>query len=291
MRRPSRPERQTTRYTPAPMRGILAFVAASIACAIGAQAQAPQSPAAEPAAIPRYEVEVIVFAHRDFDPTEERFEQAPNGFDTGATLREAPLFDETTSAPPAIPAAPPTALPQPPPEPSPLELAAAERAEALRVRPLRPEELKLVTEYRKLRALSAYHPLVHVGWVQPGLPEADSTPVDLGTFGVINPRGTVRVHLARFLHITLDLTYQGTESATAATARDGGSAANEGSNLRPTGSGDGLDEIALAPEYRLTTTRSARSTELHYFDHPAFGVLVRVTPVPMQDGSGRRPAA
>jgi len=99
-------------------------------------------------------------------------------------------------------------------------------------------------------------------------------PVDLGTFGVINPRGTVRVHLARFLHITLDLTYQGTGSTNAAT-----------------GAGDGLDEIALAPEYRLTTTRSARSTELHYFDHPAFGVLVRITPVTTQDGSGRRPAA
>lgn len=251
------------------MRGILAFVAAAIACTIGAQAQAPQNFAAEPP-IPRYEVEVIVFAHRDFDPTEERFEPAPSGFGATATLREAPIYDETTFAP----ATPPTPLAQPPLEPSPLDLAAAERAEALQVRPLRPEELKLTTEYRKLRAISAYQPLVHVGWVQPGLPEADSMPVDLGTFGVINPRGTVRVHLARFLHITLDLTYQGTGSAIAAT-----------------GAGDGLDEIALAPEYRLKTTRSARSTELHYFDHPAFGVLVRVTPVPTQDGSGRRPAA
>jgi peptidoglycan-binding protein CsiV len=255
------------------MRGILAFVAAASAWLLGAQAQAPQSFAAEPP-IPRYEVEVIVFAHRDFDPTEERFDQAPNGFGPTATLREAPYFDETAFAPPAIPATPPTPLAPQPHEPSPLELAAAARAEALSVRPLRPEELKLGTEYRKLRAISAYQPLVHVGWVQPGLPEADSTAIDLGTLGVLNPRGTVRVHLARFLHITLDLTYQSTGSATAATTAS-----------------DGLDEIALAPRYRLKTTRSARSTELHYFDHPAFGVLVRVTPVPTQDGSGRRPAA
>src|SRR5688572_4241361 len=192
MRRQSQPERPATRYTPAPMRGILTFVAASIACAIGAQAQTPQTPAAGPALPPRYEVEVIVFAHRDFDATEERFEQSPNGFGTTAALREAPVFDATTFAPPAIP--------QPP-----LDPAAAERAEALRVRPLRPEELKLGTEYRKIRAISAYQPLVHVGWVQPGLPEADSAPIDIGTLGVINPRGTVRVHLTRFLHITLDL--------------------------------------------------------------------------------------
>ena len=265
MRRPSRPERVATRYTPAPMRRILAFVAASIVGAIGAQAQAPQAPAAEPALPQRYEVEVIVFAHRDFDPTEERFEQTANDFGTTATLREPPVFDATTFAPPSIP---PTPLVEPP-----LDPAAAARAEALQIRPLRPEELKLGTEYRKLRAISAYQPLVHVGWVQPGLAEADSKPIDLGTLGVLNPRGTVRVHLARFLHITLDLTYQGASSAAAA------------------GVGDGLDEIVLAPQYRLTTTRSARSNELHYFDHPAFGVLVRITPVPTQDGSGRRPAA
>ena len=215
--------------------------------------------------MPRYEVEVIVFAHRDFDPAEESFEHTPTGFGSTATLREAPVFDETTFATPAIP---PTPLDLPPVDP-----AAAERAAALQVRPLRPEELKLGTEYRKLRAISAYQPLVHVGWVQPGLPETDSKPIDLGTFGVLNPSGTVRVHLARYLHITLDLTYQGTGTAGPAVA------------------GDGLDEIVLAPEYRLKTTRSARSNELHYFDHPAFGVLVRITPVPTQDGSGRRPAA
>jgi len=243
------------------MRRILAFVAASIAGAIGAQAQAP-----EPALPNRYEVEVIVFAHRDFDATEERFAQTANGFDATAALREAPVLDETTFAAPL--AIPPLPLEQPPVDP-----AVAARAEALLVRPLRPDEMKLSTEYRRLRAISAYQPLVHIGWVQPGLPEADSMPIDIGTFGVLNPRGTVRVHLARFLHITLDLTYQGTGSAPA------------------TGAGDGLDEIALAPQYRLTTTRSARSTELHYFDHPAFGVLVRITPVTTQDGSGRRPAA
>src|SRR5262245_41788287 len=120
------------------MRGILAFVAASIVCAIGAQARAPRAPAAEPELPPRYEVEVIVFAHRDFDPTEETFEQAPSGFGATATLRDTPVFDETTFAPPAIPAIPQTPLEQPP-----LDPAAAARAEALQIRPLRPEELKL----------------------------------------------------------------------------------------------------------------------------------------------------
>lgn len=253
------------------MRGILAFVAASIACATLSLAQAQQAPAADPAPIPRYEVEVIVFGHRNFDPTEESFEQTLNGFDGApAALREVPSFDESTFAPRD---APQTPVFEPLAEVDPL---AAERALALRVRPLRPDELKLGVEYRKLRAISAYEPLVHVGWVQPGLPETDAVPIDLGTLGILNPRGTVRVHLSRFLHITLDLTYQAKGSAApAATAT----------------AGDGLDEIVLAPQFRLQATRSARSNELHYFDHPAFGVLVRVTPVPAEVSGGRRPAA
>jgi hypothetical protein len=282
------------------MRGILALVAASLACAIAARAQAPQPPAGEPALPPRYEVEVIVFAHRDFDSTEERFDPTPAGFLDGpaAALREAPVFDESAFAPRGAPQAPFEPLAE-------VDPTAAAQAEALRVRPLRPEELKLGQEYRKLRAISAYEPVVHLGWVQPGLPEADAVPIDLGTLGVLNPRGTVRVHLMNFLHVTLDLTYQSAGSAAPATARDGGSAANAGRDLRPTATdggsaanagrdlrpGDGLDEIVLAPHYRLATTRRVRSNELHYFDHPAFGVLVRVTPVPAPDASGRRPAA
>jgi hypothetical protein len=247
------------------MRATLPCAAALVASA--AFAQAPQPPVGEPALPPRYEVEILVFANRDFDPTEERFEHAPNGFDDNGTetLREAPVFDDTNFRPlqPPTQVAPPT----------PADPAAAARAEALLVRPLAPGELKLGNEYRKLRAIAAYVPLVHAGWVLPGLPETEAVPFDLKSLGVVNPRGTVRVHLSRFLHITLDLTYQASAAATATA-----------------GSSDGLDEIALAPQYRLQTTRSARSNELHYFDHPAFGVLVRVTPVPTQDG-GRRPAA
>ena len=39
-------------------------------------------------------------------------------------------------------------------------------------RVLRPEELQLTSQYRVLARLPAYHPLVHGGWVQLGLPDA-----------------------------------------------------------------------------------------------------------------------
>jgi hypothetical protein len=230
-------------------------------------AQAPLAPATEPALPPQYEVEVLIFANRDFDPTEERFSQEPNAFDGAAatTLRDVPVFDDTNFG------APPLAT-----DPlEPIDPLAAPLAEALSIRPLRPEDLKLGNEYRRLRASAGYTPLVHTGWVQPGLPEADAEAFDLGVLGSLNPSGTIRVHLgARYLHITLDLTYRADAAVTAAVAAN-----------------DGLDELALASRYRLVTTRNARSGELHYFDHPAFGVLVRITPVPTQDPQGRRPAA
>jgi hypothetical protein len=249
--------------------------------ASAAVAQAPLPSAAELELPQRYEVEVLIFANRAFDPTEERFDYAPNGFGSGAAapLEEAPVFDDLWLNPPLgeLPQAQP-----PPPQPltpestppDPLAEQRAALAAALRVVPLGPEQLKLTSEYRRLRAIAAYEPLVHVGWVQPGLPEAEARPFELKALGVLNPHGTVRVHLSRFLHITLDLTYQGSSAA-----------------ARPPGAGDGLEEIPLAPQYRMRATRSARSNELHYFDHPAFGVLVRVTPVPAADGNAGRPAA
>jgi hypothetical protein len=263
------------------MRSTLSAAAALLATA--AVAQAPLPPAAGLELPPRYEVEVLIFANRAFDPTEERFDYGPSGFggNAAAPLQEAPVFDDTwlstvrgeppqAQTPPLQPS-----TPEPLPPPDPLAEQRAALAAALRVVPLQPEELKLTNEYRRLRAVAAYEPLVHFGWIQPGLPEADSTPFDLRTLGVPNPHGTVRVHLGTVrLHITLDLTYQATAGvAPSATA------------------GDGLDEIVLAPQYRLRATRSARSNELHYFDHPAFGVLVRVTPVPAADDGPGRPAA
>jgi hypothetical protein len=248
-------------------------MAASVAALAVAQAPQQQAPAdAGPVLPPRYEVELIVFANRTFDPNEERFENSLNGLGTEplAPFAAPPVFNETTIAQPGNPPRVPDALP---PDP-----AAAALREALVVRPLRPEELKLGNEYRRLSASSAYAPLIHTGWVQPGLPEGEAPSFDLATLGAWNPRGTVRVHLGlRLLHITLDLTYE----AAAGSQPVGPEAAR----------GDGLDELRLAPRYRLTATRSSRSGELQYFDHPAFGVLVRITPVLAPGSTGRRPAA
>ena len=128
----------------------LAFLAAVYAGVASAQLAAPVLEAAPPLP-PQYEVEIIVFANRDFDPTEERFELAPYALpaDSLAPLApydDIPVFDETT-LPPAAPAAPPELGPEPLGDPLAEARAAAE--EALRIRTLSPGELKLVNEYRR----------------------------------------------------------------------------------------------------------------------------------------------
>lgn len=258
----------------APLQWLAAASAAAVATLAAGQAPQASPPTdAGPPLPPRYEVELIVFANRDFDASEERFDQTLNGLGTEplVPLAAPPIFGDTGFVEPQPGADSPTLTPAPP------DPAAAAMLEALRVRPLRAEELKLGNEYGKLAAGTVYAPLLHTGWVQPGLPEGDAPTFDLATLGIWNPRGTVRVHLGQvLLHITLDLTYEAA-----------------GPGATPLGAGDGLDEISLAPRYRLTATRSSRSRELHYFDHPAFGALVRITPVPTPGAntSGRRPAA
>jgi hypothetical protein len=243
------------------------LAAALIATACGGLALA--QPAAAPTApVPLYQVEIIVFAHREFDAGEERFPQELTPLRADSLL-EVPLYVE-----PSPPLTPDQAIAVEP-EPTP---ATAPADDPLAFRVLAPEQLQLNNEYRKLTNVAAYRTVLHAGWVQPGLPDNQAKPFDLTLLGVVNPRGNVRVYLSRFLHVSLDISYEDGSAAATTTAEPLG---NE------------LREVTLPPRYRLTTERQTRSGELHYFDHPAFGVLVRVTPVqPTNSGStGRRPAA
>ena len=268
--------------------GIALAATAALAVAQDATAPAPQeattpAPQEAPQGPPLYRVEVIVFAYRDFDATEEHFdhEQAPPPAFTDTPPLAVPQFDDTNFLlPGATPdatqgptpgAAPDTVPPANEPQNETAESDQAAPAEtpddAFRFRLLTPEEYQLDAAYKKLERIPAYVPLLHGGWLQPGLPDAETQPVDLALLGSLNPTGTVRVYLSRFLHVELDLTYRGGPAAAAATDLD---------------SPDTLHELSLAPRYRLQTQRQVRSGELHYFDHPAFGVLVTITPAPVE---------
>jgi hypothetical protein len=132
-------------------------------------------------------------------------------------------------------------------------------------------------------------PILHLAWRQPGVPKNDAQWVNLylpprdgsaaqapgSVFGLSRRTGvqnvaaggepalipldslqeqtfsppaldgTVRVYLARYLHADVDLIYH---------------------------------RRGIETPFRLDTSRRMRSGELHYLDHPVFGVLIKVIP-------------
>ena len=269
-------------------------------------------------ALPRYQIEVIAFAYHDFDPSEENFEQpprgtlldllAPNLLETEAPnapdpesleLETIPNPDllalesrerESEASSPVEEADEPESnlnafeLPEQGPRDSEIDSELSgfgddvdattdsmlEQTEpdffedGLWYRLLTSEQLELVDEFNRLDRLDAYTPLVHGGWIQEGRPEQDAIPFELSLLGAFNPRGTIRLHVSRFLHVKIDLRYQ----SDAATAPAGSRAFND------------LSQLEFPPRYDLDVQRLTRSGELHFFDHPAFGVLVLVQPLP-----------
>lgn len=95
-----------------------------------------------------------------------------------------------------------------------------------------------------------YRILLEKHWKQVGDTKSNVPPVRLVTTdNEIN--GTLQFYLSRFLHVELDLMYQ------------------------PQSTDPGAD---VAPDYVINEQRRVRGDELTYFDHPKFGVIVRVSP-------------
>ncbi len=111
------------------------------------------------------------------------------------------------------------------------------------------ERMKLNAIYDTLKRSRGYQPLAHIGWTQPATGRDTTRFVSLGGLGLdAGVSGRAALARGRYLHLTLDLTYQ------------------------PTGDDS---------RYVLKQTRRMRSTEIHYIDHPRFGVVALITPAPI----------
>jgi len=132
---------------------------------------------------------------------------------------------------------------------------------------LEPDVLSLDRAFARLDNLDAYTPLIHTGWSQETLLEEEAQAFDLMLLGSLRPSGTIRLHRSRFLHLTLDLVLQDDYRYTFAPL------AFDDPNWP-------LAEIVGPLRYRLDVQRRIRSEEVHFFDHPAFGVIITVRPQP-----------
>jgi len=87
--------------------------------------------------------------------------------------------------------------------------------------------------------------------------------------------GTLAIRQTRFLHAVLDLLYRTPQTSPASTKTTPSESQLKSATLteaRATGT-------SPIHAFRLTETRRLRTGEIHYFDHPLFGALLRVVPV------------
>lgn len=111
------------------------------------------------------------------------------------------------------------------------------------------DESELSAIVQALEKDTRYRILAHQRWTQTAEAKSATRPVRISDAGQ-KLDGVFRFYLSRFLHVEMSLVLQ------------------DGATPNP---GD-------TPVYRLQEHRRVRTQELHYFDHPKFGALVRVTP-------------
>lgn len=192
-----------------------------------------------------YQVEVIVFRHNDLSLAGE--EQWP-------PLQAMPDFSKAVQLL--------TDLPQFVDEPDAGDVNGASAGGPIAFQALPADELEIADVFRHLARLAAYEPVLHVGWRQPGptegagqqvhisdKPARSLEPVDaISDPALAEPvyrriEGAVAVHIGHLLHVTADFV------------------SHEG-------------ELSV----RISEHRKVKLKELHYFDHPLFGVIVQVVP-------------
>lgn len=161
---------------------------------------------------------------------------------------------------------------------------------------LTSNDFNLTPEEIKLSKSEKFYPLLHVAWRQPVLSDKDAKAVHIHStmeqsqdddifssdetlalppnndfftpqsnsdsalpMNVID--GTIKVTLSKYLHLEADLLY-----------RVKAEQKNEFNIF-----GFRKEEPSLTA-FKLKDSRRMRSGEIHYFDHPLFGMLVRITP-------------
>lgn len=159
--------------------------------------------------------------------------------------------------------------------------------------PLPQEALELADQVSALTASGKYRILEHVAWLQPGLAKRQAIPVRIQAgldysyeFGEHVPvqlftedqgmqeehaiselDGTVKVVLGRYLHVFTDLVYR--------------RPVDKNTGAEPVTDVSGNDRVLA--DFPLKIHRKMRSKELHYIDHPLFGILVEIRPAQSED--------
>lgn len=117
-----------------------------------------------------------------------------------------------------------------------------------------PPSAEFTATMNSMRTDGRYRVLLHKRWTQAAEAKSTGPAVQLNT-AENDITGTLKFYLARFLHVELNVLYQPSSG--------------------PIG---GAESSAANVGYLISEQRRVKSNELNYFDHPKFGVLMRVAP-------------
>lgn len=118
-----------------------------------------------------------------------------------------------------------------------------------------PADSALSAAAAALEKSGRHHVLAHLRWRQTAEAKSVSKPVNIGNAaGGLD--GSLRFYLSRFLIVEMNLALREMQGG----GTFGGASGNE------------------TVVYRLNEPRRIKVSETHYFDHPKFGALVRVSP-------------
>jgi len=132
---------------------------------------------------------------------------------------------------------------------------------------------------KNLKLSSDYRPVHHVAWQQPELTKSRAKKVHIK-----NPEakinGTVNLRGGHLLHLDVDMSYfvdLYTEAVTSFTEENISIAGGDIEKI-DVEEIEVDEEIIMSGTYaQMKETRRIKLNELHYFDHPLFGVIMRVT--------------
>ncbi|NOX44022.1 MAG: hypothetical protein GXP19_09865 [Gammaproteobacteria bacterium] len=187
-------------------------------------------------------------------------------------------------------------------------------------------EYKLTVTATRLKNSPNYDLLLHIGWRQPAFQSKDKSAVyihdtenknvfdnsigdiaeienNIGPVGPDTQRffGTLKLTLSRFLHVDIDMVYRALIENNYLNSTDP-LTPDSGNNEFPTSfsqhalieeeNWDGPGKLILQ-DFRLATSRRVKPDEIHYFDHPKFGLITMVTryalPKPEEEESTIQP--
>jgi hypothetical protein len=166
------------------------------------------------------------------------------------------------------------------------ELVAVGSVDHIYLKELTPEQLTLTDVHAKLVALDAYRPVLWGGWTQAILEEEETPFIVLRRLGnlPLNFEGNLKLYVSRFLHLIVDVGMQEQVASpddvifSSPEVRPDSRFDRDYEEDYRNDVGDRVYRSLPVPvvHYRIIDDRIMKSGDIRYFDHPKFGVLVKV---------------